>query len=118
MCPEGHPESGWNTFSAYEEDGTTVAQIQSLARANDPVFEFGFRFMGGSKQQERIWNRVLTGLAEHYGVAAQVETRKSLVDNRIQWSQAKNVWYNSALRSMVNLPIRTARRVFKRGSSA
>jgi Domain of unknown function (DUF1990) len=33
MTPEGHPESGWNTFSAYQdEDGTTVAQIQSLAR--------------------------------------------------------------------------------------
>ena len=115
MCPEGHPESGWNTFSAYEEDGTTVAQIQSLARANDPIFEFGFRFMGGSKQQERIWDHVLTRLAEHYGVAAQVETRKSLVDNRIQWSHAKNVWYNSALRSVVNLPVRMTRRVFGRG---
>ncbi len=118
MCPEGHPESGWNTFSAYDEDGVTVAQIQSLARANDPVFEFGFRFMGGAKQQERIWNSVLTRLANHYGVTAQVETRKSLVDNRIQWSQAKNVWYNSALRSVINLPIRIARRVLKRGSSA
>jgi hypothetical protein len=118
MCPEGHPESGWNTFSAYDEDGITVAQIQSLARANDPVFEFGFRFMGGSKQQERIWNGVLTRLAKHYGVTAQVETRKSLVDNRIQWSQAKNVWFNSALRSVVNLPIRMTRRVFRRGSSA
>src|SRR5919112_2077657 len=35
MTPEGHPESGWNTFSAYQEaHGTTVAQIQSLARAD------------------------------------------------------------------------------------
>ena len=117
MCPEGHPESGWNTFSSYEEDGTTVAQIQSLARANDPVFEFGFRFMGGSKQQEQIWNHVLTRLAEHYGVEGKVETRKSLVDNRIQWSQAKNVWYNSALRSVVNLPVRVTRRVFGRETS-
>ncbi|MDQ4003943.1 MAG: DUF1990 domain-containing protein [Actinomycetota bacterium] len=33
MTPEGHPESGWNTFSAYwDDDGTTIAQIQSLAR--------------------------------------------------------------------------------------
>ncbi len=94
-----------------------MVQIQSLARANDPVFEFGFRFMGGSKQQERIWNSVLTRLAEHYGVTTQVETRKTLVDNRIQCSQAKNVWYNSALRSMVDLPIRMTRRVFKRGPS-
>ena len=118
MCPEGHSESGWNTFSAYDEDGVTVAQIQSLARANDPIFEFGFRFMGGAKQQEKIWNSVLARIAEHYGVVAQVETRKSLVDNRIQWSQAKNVWYNAALRSMINLPIRMTRQLFKRGSSA
>lgn len=117
MCPEGHPESGWNTFSAYEEDGSTVAQIQSLARANDPIFEFGFRFMGGSKQQEQIWNHVLTGLAKQYGASDQVETRKSLVDNRLQWSQAKNIWYNSALRSMINLPVRLTRKVFKRGTT-
>ena len=32
MAPEGHPESGWNTISAYtDEDGTTVAPIQSRA---------------------------------------------------------------------------------------
>ena len=43
MTPEGHPESGWNTFSAHEdEDGATVAQVRSLARANDPIFEVGF----------------------------------------------------------------------------
>jgi hypothetical protein len=29
MTAEGLPEAGWNTFSAYEEDGVTVAQIQS-----------------------------------------------------------------------------------------
>jgi hypothetical protein len=33
MTAEGLPEAGWNTFSAYEEDGSTVVQIQSLARA-------------------------------------------------------------------------------------
>lgn len=117
MCPEGHPESGWNTFSSYVESGSTVAQIQSLARANDPIFEFGFRFMGGSKQQEQIWNHVLSRLAEQYGIEGHVETRKSLVDSRLQWSQAKNVWYNAALRSMVNLPVRMTRKVFRRGTS-
>ncbi len=115
MCPEGHPEAGWNTFSAADEDGTTVAQIQSLARANDPIFEFGFRFMGGSKQQERIWNHVLTQLATHYGVSGQVETRKTLVDSRLQWSQAKNIWYNSAVRSTLYTPVRLLKRVFRRG---
>jgi hypothetical protein len=117
MCPEGHPEAGWNTFSAYSEEGATVVQIQSLARANDPVFEFGFRFLGGSAQQEKIWNYVLGGLADHYGVAGQAKTRKTLVDSSLQWSQAKNVWFNSAIRSVLNSPVRLIRRVFGRKPS-
>jgi hypothetical protein len=111
MCPEGHPEAGWNTFSAYAEDGATVAQIQSLARANDPVFEFGFRFMGGSAQQERIWHHVLNGVADHFGVPAAVEFSKTLVDRKLQWSQAKNLWFNSAIRSVLNAPVRFFRRL-------
>jgi len=119
MCPEGHPEAGWNTFSAYQEEGATVAQIQSLARANDPIFEFGFRFMGGAKQQERTWRHVLGGVATHYGLEAPVEFHKSLVDGKLQWSQAKNVWFNSAVRSMLYLPVRLIRRLIgRRGPAA
>ena len=114
MTPQGHPESGFNTFSAFTEDGVTVAQIQSLARANDPIFEFGFRFMGGSKQQENIWRHVLTTLAAQFSVTAQVEMRKVCVDSRLQWSQAKNVWHNSIVRTTLNLPVRLTRKVFKR----
>jgi hypothetical protein len=43
MNPEGHMFAGWITFSAYEEDGCTVAQIELLVRANDPAYELGFR---------------------------------------------------------------------------
>ncbi len=53
MTAEGLPEAGWNTFSAYTDDGHTVAQVQSLARANDPIYEIGFRIVG-STEQERI----------------------------------------------------------------
>src|SRR5207244_3584905 len=69
MTPQGHPESGWVTFSAFEdaaEAGTIVAQVQSMARANDPIYELGFKF-GGSKAQEQIWTHVLTSLAAHFG---------------------------------------------------
>jgi len=118
MCPEGHPEAGWNTFSAYIEGDTTVVQIQSLARANDPVFEFGFRFMGGAAQQERTWHHVLTGLAKHYGKDAPVQMIRALVDGKLQWSQAKNVWYNSAIRSVLNAPVRLVRRLIGRGGRA
>ncbi len=114
MCPEGHPEAGWNTFSAHIEGDTTVVQIQSLARANDPIFELGFRFMGGAKQQERIWHHVLTGVAKHYSKDAPVQMNRALVDGKLQWSQARNLWYNSAIRSILYTPVRVVRRVTRR----
>jgi hypothetical protein len=103
MTPEGHPESGWNTFSAYtddDDDGTTVAQIQSLARANDPIYEVGFRIVG-STTQERIWTHVLKSLATHFGVNEPVTLEKVLVDPKLQWSYVKNVWQNAGARSML-----------------
>jgi hypothetical protein len=101
MTPEGHPESGWNTFSAYRDDGgTTVAQIQSLARANDPIYEIGFRIVG-STQQERIWTHVLKSLAAYFGVNEPITLEKTCVDTKLQWSQAKNIWYNAGARSML-----------------
>lgn len=110
MTPEGHPESGWNTFSAYEDDtGMTIAQIQSLARANDPIYELGFRIVG-STEQERTWIHVLTALAAHFGVNAPVTLEKVLVDPKVQWSQAKNVWHNAGIRSMlyaITTPLRS-----------
>ena len=112
MTPEGHPESGFNTFSAYEADGVVMAQIQSLARANDPIYEFGFRFMGGSKEQEKIWHHVLSQLANQLGGKGHIEMDKNCVDTRLQWSQAKNVWHNAMIRSTMNLPARAVRRVF------
>ncbi|MBI3958775.1 MAG: hypothetical protein HY328_08200 [Chloroflexi bacterium] len=112
MTPDGHPESGFNTFSSYDEDGVTVCQIQSLARANDPIYEFGFRFMGGGAQQERIWRHVLTGLARQFDVTGEVEVKKTCVDNRLQWRQAKNLWHNAVIRTALALPIRIAQNLF------
>ena len=100
MTAEGLPEAGWNTFSAYtDDDGHTVAQVQSLARANDPIYEIGFRIVG-STEQERIWTHVLKSLAAHFGVNEPVRLEKACVDPKVQWSQAKNVWYNASIRSV------------------
>lgn len=116
MTPDGHPESGFNTFSASSEEGVTVCQIQSLARANDPIYEFGFRFMGGGAQQERIWRHVLTGVAGHFGVTGEVTVKKTCVDSRLQWGQAKNVWHNAIIRTGLHLPIRLLQRIFGRSA--
>ena len=119
MTAEAHPEAGWNTFSAYEdEDGCVVAQVQSLARANDPIYEMGFRFFGfGARQQERIWHHVLRSLAAHYGVTAEVEMTRVCVDPHIQWRYATNVWRNAAMRSLlyrVGAPLRAVRGLARR----
>lgn len=102
MTPEGHPESGWVTFSAWNEGVCTVCQVQSMARANDPLYELGF-VLGGSAAQEAIWRHVLTSLATHHGLSGQpVEFQKQCVDRRIQWAQAKNLWQNAAIRSLLH----------------
>jgi hypothetical protein len=117
MTPAGFPEAGWNTFSASVEDGVTVAQVKSLARSNDPIYEFGFRFIGGAAQQEKIWASVLTSLAAHFGVTGTVQTDLSCLDNSLQWSQAKNVWHNAIIRTFfykLAAPVRWLAGLFKR----
>lgn len=100
MTPEGLPEAGWITCSAFEEDASTVAQVQTIGRANDPIYEIGFRLIGAS-EQEKIWTHVLVSLAAHFGVNGQTQMQKTCVDPCIQWSQAGNVWRNAMLRSML-----------------
>ncbi len=112
MTAEAHPEAGWNTFSAYVEDGCVVAQVQSLARANDPIYELGFRFLHfGARAQERIWQHVLQALAAHFGVTAEVELTRTLIDPQLQWRNATNVYRNAAVRSVLYraaTPVRAA----------
>ena len=97
---------------AFEEDGVVVAQIQSLARANDPIYEFGFRFMGGSSEQEKIWHHVLTQLADHLDAKGEVKMQTTCVDSRLQWAKVSNVWHNAMIRSSINLPVRLINRLF------
>lgn len=102
MTPEGHPESGWVTFSAWREDDTTLAQVQSMARANDPLYELGF-LLGGAAAQEAIWRHVLTSLAAHHAVVgAPVVFTRQCVDTRLQWNQVRNIWHNAAIRSALH----------------
>lgn len=99
MTPEGFPVAGWNNFSVYEEEDALVAQVQSYERASDPIYEFGFRFMGGAARQEFIWVHVLTELSAHYEVKAQVTVARECLDPGLQWAYAKNVWKNAGVRT-------------------
>jgi hypothetical protein len=99
MNPLGHMFAGWITFSAYEEEASTIAQIQLLVRCNDPIYEIGFR-MGASKAENRFWQSILRSLAAHYDVSEPVQTRVVLVDRKVQWSQFWNVWQNASIRTV------------------
>jgi hypothetical protein len=100
MTPQGHPASAWITFSAYEEEGDTIAQIHVLMRANDPIYEAGFRVLG-SRGEDELWQHTLTALAAHFDVKTPVLMQQSCLDPKVQWSEAKNVWENAAIRTML-----------------
>ena len=117
MTPEGHVFAGWITFTALEEEDCTVAQVQVLIRANDPIYEIGFR-LGAAKNEDRFWENTLKSLARYFDVAEpEVETQAICVDRKVQWSHAKNVWHNAGVRTTmylmmapVRLPVRWMRK--------
>jgi hypothetical protein len=117
MTPEGFPEAGWNTFSAFEEDGVVYAQVQPMVRASDPLYEIFYRFFGSSQQQDKTWTHVLTSLAKHLGVDAKVETQKTVIDPNVQWGKWTNIFKNAAFWTVIYLlltPFRWLRNLFKR----
>ena len=105
MTPAGHPEAGWVTFSSYVEEGCTFAQVQVLARAGDPLYELAF-LLAGSKLQDDIWNHVLMALAAELGTSGEVKMDKKLLDPKLQWGRASNIWYNAQLRTLLYTPIK------------
>ena len=105
MNPEGHMFAGMITFSAYEDEGATEAQVQVLIRANDPLYEIGCRIGVVHKREDQFWHETLRALARHFGVEGEVQQLVTLVDPKIQWSNAGNLWQNAAIRSGLYMPI-------------
>jgi len=98
MTPQGHPESGWVTFSAFREQGNTIVEIVGFARAGDPLYELGFR-IAGSRLQESIWRHVLTALGTHLGSATAVDMEKYCIAPDLRWERAGNIRYNAQVRT-------------------
>ena len=121
MTPEGHTFAAMITFSAHEEDGAPVAQVQVLIRASDPLYELGCWLGVVHRMEDAHWHATLTNLAAHFGVQnAKVEQKNRLVDPRVQWSEAKNIWHNAAIRTGLYLmaaPLRWVRQLGKPGGS-
>src|SRR5581483_10692117 len=102
MTPQGHVFAGWITFSAYAEDNETIVQAQVLMRASDPIYECGLRFFGGHKQEDKFWQHTLTQVAKYFSCEASVKIETICVDKKIQWSEARNIWHNSAVRTTLH----------------
>lgn len=114
MTPEGHMFAAMITFSAYDEEGVTTVQVQPLLRANDPLYEIGMRLGLAHKMEDDFWKATLKSLAAHFGVNEQVQQQSTLVDPKIQWRRAKNIWHNAAIRTTLNTPVRAVRKLFRR----
>jgi hypothetical protein len=114
MTPEGHPFSGWITFSSYaDEDGTTVAQAQLLIRANDPLYELMMP-LGLHKLEDRTWQKTLGRIAAHFGTAGRIETRVTCVDPKRQWHRYTNIRHNALIRHVIQTltaPLRHLKRL-------
>ena len=77
--------AGMITVSAFEVDNGTVAQVQALIRANDPIYEMSFRLDFDHKSEDVFWAATLKNLVQHLVVAnPQLTLASSLVDPRRQ----------------------------------
>jgi anti-anti-sigma factor len=99
ITPHGHPEAGWITFSAKEQDGKIRLQIQGLVRASDPFYEFAYA-VAGQAFQEKIWLNVLTQMAKHLAIEDNGQLVKYKPADNWQWGRAGNIWYNAQLRTL------------------
>ncbi|MBP8948797.1 MAG: hypothetical protein KBG73_08135 [Candidatus Promineofilum sp.] len=116
MTPQGHIFAGTITFTAYRDEppapGVTVAQIESIIRAGDPLFEIGARLGIVHRREDTFWQQTLARLAADFGVHGQpIEMESTLLDRHVRWRAAPNVWHNSAIRTTLYLPIHALRRL-------
>jgi anti-anti-sigma regulatory factor len=112
ITPEGHPESGWVTFRADEDEGNITIQIQGLARASDPLYEMAFR-LAGSKLQQGIWTHVLQSLLKYIGSNSQVEVAPVCLDKKLQWSKLFNIFDNAQIFTILHMPAIILRKLIK-----
>jgi hypothetical protein len=111
MTPEGHMFAGMITFSAAEAAGETAVEIKILIRPNDPIWELAWPV--ARRKEDEFWIGTLSNLAAHYGVQDAPVTEETVcLDRKRLWSNWRNIWHNSGIRSGIHLvatPIRAIR---------
>lgn len=111
ITPQGHIFAGVIHFSAHWDGEQSVAEIGTIMRAGDPLFEIGARLGIIHRQEDNFWRKTLTRLAADFGVHGQpVEFSRQLIDRRIRWRAVTNLWHNSAIRTTLYMPIQALKR--------
>jgi hypothetical protein len=113
MTPQGHMFAGWITLSAYREHGETIARAEIVMRATDPIFEIGLELFGHRKENE-FWEQTLRKLAGHFSAEREPSTKMTCLDKRRQWRFARNIWHNSAVRSVLRVGLSPISRMGRR----
>lgn len=111
--PHGHMFAGWITYSAFKENDETVAQAEIVMRAADPLFEIGLELFG-HRQENDFWEHTLRALAHWFGLETEPTTQMICLDRRRQWRYARNVWHNSAIRSLLHIGLAPIARMARR----
>lgn len=68
----------------------------------------------GRKAEDDFRHHTLRALAGHFGAAGQVQQQVTLVDPRVQWPEAENIWHNAAIRTGIFAPLERVCQVGKR----
>ena len=114
--PQGHTFAGEITFSAARKEGATVARIEILMRASDPIFEVGM-ILGGHRREDRFWFDTLRNVAVHFGAKGKPEVIQERLDRHRQWRHVTNVVHNSYIRTGLYMASRPFRRLAGRFTS-
>lgn len=107
--PEGHLFAGWITFSAHDDGGTTVAQVQPFFRTSDPLYDLVF-VLWLNRKEDQIWHHTLRSLSAAFGVNGIIQQSATCIDPARQWRRAGNVRFNAGIRSAVHQLTRPVRR--------
>lgn len=110
----GHLAAGWITFTALPDAGGTLAQVRSLARTADPLFDVGFTLFG-HREQEAFWRDTLAALAARFDARPAVSVQTDCVDPGRQWEAVTNLWENAGIRTGLAVAAGLASRLFGGG---
>lgn len=107
---QGHTFCGTITFTARDDNGVTMAEVEAVLRASDPLYEIGMA-LGGHWYENRFWKATLVALARYFDVKTTPSMSMECLDSRRKWRNATNIVHNALLHTTFYLIARQLRRL-------